>query len=162
MVQSRVVFHTVSQPPAVTCSLTSAFLTYLLSLFYLPFFHLAPRDRLSNSLVAPKTFFFFSFSVSSLGKTQMKTDINYTSLCAYVLIQIINMHVCSVNSVISVESVWLFDPMDCSPPGSSVHGILQARILEWVAMPSSRGSSWPRDRTCISYISCIGRQVLYH
>ena len=37
-----------------------------------------------------------------------------------------------------------------SPPGSSVHGILQARILEWVAMPSSRGSSWPRDRTWVS------------
>ena len=39
----------------------------------------------------------------------------------------------------------LYDPMDCSLPGSSVHGILQARILEWVAMPSSRGSSQPRD-----------------
>ena len=39
----------------------------------------------------------------------------------------------------------LCDPMDCSPPGSSVHGILQARMLEWVAMPSSRGSSQPRD-----------------
>ena len=52
--------------------------------------------------------------------------------------------------------------MDCSLPGSSVHGILQARILEWVAMPCSRGFSWPRDRTCISYVSCIGRQVLYH
>ena len=39
---------------------------------------------------------------------------------------------------------------DCNPPGSSVCGILLARILEWVAMPSSRGSSWPRDRTCIS------------
>ena len=50
--------------------------------------------------------------------------------------------------------------MDCSPPGSSVHGILQARILEWVAMPSSRGSSRPRDRTRGSYISCIGQQVL--
>ena len=43
--------------------------------------------------------------------------------------------------------VWLCDPMDCSPPGSSVHGILQARILERVAMPSSRGSSRPRDWT---------------
>ena len=41
----------------------------------------------------------------------------------------------------------LCDLMDCSPPGSSVHGILQARILEWVAMPFSRGSSWPRDQT---------------
>ena len=41
-------------------------------------------------------------------------------------------------------------------------GILQARILEWVAIPISRGSSWPRDRTHVSYISCIGRWVLYH
>ena len=56
----------------------------------------------------------------------------------------------------------LCDPMDCSPPGSSVHGILQTRRLEWVAMPSSRGSSRDRDRTPISSISCIGRQVLYH
>ena len=40
----------------------------------------------------------------------------------------------------------LCDPMGCSLPDSSVHGILQARILEWVAMPSSRGSSRPRDR----------------
>ena len=45
--------------------------------------------------------------------------------------------------------------MDCSPPGSSVHGILQARILEWVAMPSCRGSYWPRVQTCISCGSCI-------
>ena len=45
----------------------------------------------------------------------------------------------------------LCDTTEGSPPGSSVHGILQARILEWVAMPSSRGSSWPRDQTCISY-----------
>ena len=48
----------------------------------------------------------------------------------------------------------LCDPMDCCPPGSSVHGILQARILEWVAIPFSRGSSQPREQNCIS---CIGR-----
>ena len=47
--------------------------------------------------------------------------------------------------------------MDCSPPGSSVRGILQARILEWVAISSSRGSSRPRDQT---HISCIGRWIL--
>ena len=47
--------------------------------------------------------------------------------------------------------------MDCSLPGPSVHGILQARILDSVAMPSSGGSSWPRDRTHISWVSCIGR-----
>jgi len=53
------------------------------------------------------------------------------------------------------------DPINCSLPGSSVHGILQSRILEWVAISISRGSSWSTDRTQISYSSCIGRQVLY-
>ena len=48
----------------------------------------------------------------------------------------------------------LCDSVDCSPPGSSVRGILQVRILEWVAMPSSRGSPWPRDGTCVSNGSC--------
>jgi len=52
--------------------------------------------------------------------------------------------------------------MDYNPPGSSFHGILQVRIVEWVAMSSSRGSSQPRDQTHISYISCVGRLVLYH
>ena len=51
--------------------------------------------------------------------------------------------------------VWLCDPMDCRPPGSSVHGILQARIREWVAILSSRGSSQPRDRTHVSCGSSI-------
>ena len=46
------------------------------------------------------------------------------------------------------------NPIDCSPPGFSVHGILQARILEWVAISFSRGSSQPRDRTRVSCIAC--------
>ena len=49
--------------------------------------------------------------------------------------------------------------MDCSPPGSSIHGISQSRILEWVAISFSRGSSQPQDWT---HVSCIGRKVLYH
>ena len=52
--------------------------------------------------------------------------------------------------------------MDCSSLSSSVHGILQARILEWVAISYSKGSSQPRDRTCVSDVSCIGSWVLYH
>ena len=52
--------------------------------------------------------------------------------------------------------VQLCDSMDCSLLGSSVHGILQAGILEWVAISSSRGSSQPRDGNLISYVSCIG------
>ena len=56
----------------------------------------------------------------------------------------------------------LCDPMDYSPPGFSVHGILQTRILKWVGRPSFRGTSWPRDWTCVFYVFCIGRQILYH
>ena len=63
----------------------------------------------------------------------------------------------------SLSCVWLFcDPMDCSLPGSSVYGTFQARILEWVTISSSRESSWPRDWTCVSWISYIGRQILCH
>ena len=52
------------------------------------------------------------------------------------------------------------DPIVCSPSGSSVHRIFQARILHWVAMPFSRRSSQPRDGTHISWVSCIGRWIL--
>ena len=56
--------------------------------------------------------------------------------------------------VLVVQSCPTFcNPMERSPPGSSVHGILQARILEWAAMPFSRGSSWPRDWTPVSHIA---------
>ena len=54
----------------------------------------------------------------------------------------------------------LCNPMDCCPPGFSVHGILQVRILEWVGMPSSRRSSWPGIKP--ASMSCIDRWVLYH
>ena len=56
----------------------------------------------------------------------------------------------------------LWNPIDCSLPGSSVHGVLQARILEWVAMPSSRGASWSRDQTQVSCVAYIGRWVNSH
>ena len=57
-----------------------------------------------------------------------------------------------VSAMHSTISDW-GDPMDCSPPGSSVRGVSQAKILEWAAVPSSRGSSRPRDRTHISCVS---------
>ena len=56
----------------------------------------------------------------------------------------------------------LCDPMDCRPPGSSVHGILQARVLEWVAMPFSRGSFQPRDQTHVSCVSCFAGGFFTH
>ena len=67
----------------------------------------------------------------------------------YVIIHL-GTRACSV----AKSCLTLCDPKDCSPPDSSVHGILQARILEWVAMPSSRGSSQPRDQTHVSCIEC--------
>ena len=56
----------------------------------------------------------------------------------------------------------LCDAVNCGPPSSFVHGIILARTLEWVAISYSRGSSWLRDQTHVSYVSCIGRWVLYH
>ena len=65
-----------------------------------------------------------------------------------------------------LSCVWLFvTPMDYSSPpspGCSVHGIFQARISEWDVISFSRGSFWPRDWIHVFYISCTGRQILYH
>ena len=60
--------------------------------------------------------------------------------------------------LVTQSCLTLCDPMDCSPPGSSLPGIFQARILEWVAIPFSRGPSWPRDW---NRVTCIGRWILY-
>ena len=68
-------------------------------------------------------------------------------VCVY-----LSIYLCSVPQWCPI----LWNPMNCSPPGSTVHGIFQGRILEWVAIFYSRGSSWPRDRNCVSCISCIG------
>ena len=65
-------------------------------------------------------------------------------------------HVCA--SSVARLCPTLCNPMDCSLLNSSVHGIFQARKLKWVAISYSRGSSWPKNRNCVSYISCI----LYH
>ena len=65
------------------------------------------------------------------------------------------------NGLVAVLS-YSCDPMDCSLPSSTVHEISQARILGWVAISFSRGSLQPRDRTCVSCVSCMGRWILYH
>ena len=73
------------------------------------------------------------------------------------------MYICVCVPCLPVHSCSaLFNLMDCSLPGSGVPGIFQARILEWVDTSCSRGSSQSRDRNHISYVSCIGRQILYH
>ena len=67
----------------------------------------------------------------------------YSDVCA----------VCVCVYVVAQSCPTLCNPMDCSPPGSSVHGILQERLVQWVAIPFSKGSSWPRDQTQVSCIA---------
>ena len=81
-----------------------------------------------------------------------KPEINSVYVCVCVCARMHSRtHVCSVTS----SCLTLCDPKDYSPPGSSIHGILQARILEWVAMPVLRGSSNPRFWTCASCMPFI-------
>ena len=89
----------------------------------------------------------FLFMVKLWGNKNIKV-----SLSKYTCIHAKSLQSCST----------LCSPIDCAQPRSSVHGILQVKILEWFTMPFSRVSSWPRDWNSISYVSCIGRQVLYH
>ena len=83
-----------------------------------------------------------------------QATVNVCCVCVCVCVHA-HAHVCSVVS----NSLC---PLDCSPPGSSIHGIFQARILEQVAISYSRGSSWPRGWTHVSWVSCLGQWILYH
>ena len=82
------------------------------------------------------------------GQLGMKTKQISKSDARFILCVCVYMHTKSLQSCPT-----LCDPMYCSPPGSSVHGILQARILKWVAIPFSTGSSWPMDWTRVSCIA---------
>ena len=116
--------------------------------------------------------------VSGLG-TKILHGCVWGCVCVYVLRSSVGMcgcvsmsvpHVCVWVGVcvcvymlsVSQSCLTLFDPLDCSPPGSSVHGIFWARILEWVAISSSRVSSQPRNPTSISCIFYLHfGQILY-
>ena len=85
---------------------------------------------------------------------------NQNNICSYMYSGIyiyIYMFMCLVTQL----CLTLCNPMDCSPPGSSVHGIFQARILEWVAIFPFKGSSWTRYWTLISCISYIAGSVCW-
>ena len=92
------------------------------------------------------------------GQDQQKNDYSlYTFLyfLYFIPCKCISYSVCVC--VYTQSCLTLCDPVDCSLPGSSVHGIFQARILEWVAISYSRGSSQARDQTPVCYVSCIAR-----
>jgi len=81
---------------------------------------------------------------------------------AYDFKQATSFHWASVWHVCAQSRLTLCDPVDRNLPGSSVHGVFQARILEWVAIPFSRGSARSRNQTHAFCISCIGRWILYY
>ena len=93
-------------------------------------------------------------------------SISFHLQCAVVVIAFkeLQLCVCKYVLVCAQPCLTLCNPMDCGPSecGSSVDEIFQARILEWVAISSSRESFWTKDQTCVFWISYIGRQILYH
>ena len=95
-----------------------------------------------------------------LGPPHLPLPDNHSSLDSHSTLQFarlfdisFDLSLLALLSEIAQSCLTLCDPMDCSPPGSSIHGISKARVLEWVAISFSRGSSQPRDRTWMSHIA---------
>ena len=112
-----------------------------------------------TSLVLPKLLYFVTSIITWSNSNNMKVFTEFINMPLSVQLFIIPLHSTQTMlkvkvKVKSLSCVRLFDPIDCSLPGSSVHGIFQARVLEWVAISFSRGSSRPRDPT---HVSCIAR-----
>ena len=82
--------------------------------------------------------------------------------CPRVALICLGSHGTSPAPVGSVASVMSEIPQTVARQVSSVHGVLQARILEWLPMPFSRGSSWPRDQNCVSCVSCLAGGLFTH
>ena len=100
-----------------------------------------------------KSFWIFSSIFFLYFLFLLPLNTNFPTCAKRYEMQLSNYYVCVCVCVLVTQSYLTFcNSMDCSPPDSSVHGILQARILDWVAIPFSGGSSQPRDRT---WVSCI-------
>ena len=103
------------------------------------------------------------WSISILSKTMEKLKMNnqnHSSKVSQLMVAELACACCVLSRFSCVRLGVTPWTVACQSPLNM--GILQAGILEWVAMPSSRGSSWPRDWTCFSYVSCMDRRVLYH
>ena len=166
-----------SLPPGSPSSLLSALLSALMI-----FWHLAEYTEITLYVSKSCSAFFsknwgqrlsiqgqrlcfihFYHQCSALGYFPIYYAFVFTAIFAILptVCECVCVCVCVCAQALSILQLFL-TPVDCSPPGSSVHGILQARTLERVAMPSSRGSSPPTDWTHVSDVSCIGKKVLYH
>ena len=91
---------------------------------------------------------------ATYGVAQSRTRLKWLSSSSSKLYELF-IYFVGVCAQLLQSCLTLCDPMNCNPPGLSVHGISQAKFLEWVAISSSRASSWPRDWTQVSCVSCI-------
>ena len=130
-------------PPNPSCPFRDLVSAVLLSL-------LQHQFLLSNRLfsLAIEAWTCFCFRLKNTGFSLLPSS-SISGLPDFALCMVVHGY------LVTQSCLTLCDPIDCSPPGLSVHGILQARILEWVAISSSRASSWPRDQIRISCVSCI-------
>ena len=125
-----------------------------------------------NSCFKSSFFFLLTFNTSDLQFSKCETlfvtsDLFCTSLATLPFINAINYLILELFSIVQACSIaqsclHLCDRMDCSSLPRSVHGIFQARTLDWVAISSSRETFWPRALKGVSSISCIDRWILYH
>ena len=99
-----------------------------------------------------------------LGSVLEEHLFSFTTCCGVIAFKELQLCVCKYVPVCAQSCLTLCNPMDCGPSecGFSVDEIFQARILEWVAISSSRESFWTKDQTCVTWISYIRRQILYH
>ena len=119
-----------------------------------------PQFKSINSSVLS---FLYSPTLTSIMPTGKTIALTRWTFFGKVMSLLLNMLSAAVAAKLLQSSPTLWDPMDYSLPGSSIHGITQARLLEWVAIYSSMGSSWSRNQNyVVSCISCTGGWILYH
>ena len=115
------------------------------------------RDRTHTSLITREVPKYYAFLMSCFEKACCKFPYLYSPDLSCTL----SVFLTCVCAKLLQFCPTFSDPMDHKPSGSSIHGILQARILEWVIMPSARRFSQPRSQSRIPYVSCIGSWILY-
>ena len=116
--------------------------------FFIIMFFYVPRISSACSVLFSRLFLFLSQSQAMVYHSMMNTVIFFCYVQNVLLYTYIVLNtLCCVKVLVTQLCPTFWDPMDCHLLGSFVHRILQARILEWVANPFFRGSSWPRDRT---------------
>ena len=149
-IKAYVWHHAPRESPNFETNFLVTFPFFVTSSFVDTFFHLISKYSQTESWCTSE----LGAALSELWDRHIHKSLQTKRLCRIECY--VRVYMCTLNCV------QLWNTVDYSPPGSPVHRISQARIPEWVAISSSRGSSWPRDQTRVSCVSCIGRWIIYH